>query len=886
MANYKRNMKTSSPLAHWYLGLINCGVAAVLFTAEVSAGGIGISNPPLINVNFGGHLTPAGLNINKVGIAAIGQATNDLWNFYSRDVAPGQWRQNGAITNLQQADGGTTAAGLVVNNLPGAWYNGSSDTMYNGYLYPQSGTASVELTNLPAGRYEVYLYSGQGNFQLQVGSTNYGTLTTFDVPVTNPPAWQAGVQYARFTNVQVAAGQAVKVSLLPGAGGGPCISGLQVLQSAPSTPLTITVQPAGRTVFEGADVAFQVTATGTYPLKYQWSFNGTNLPAATSDTLVVASAAISAAGLYSVRVTNTEGAITSTAAPLTVVRFASNALINVNFGGHLTPEGLSSNKVGVAASGQTTNDLWNFYSRDTASGQWKQDGALSSLQRADGAVTAAGIEVHNLPGAWFNGAIDTMYHGYLYPQSGNATLLMTNLPAGQYDVYLYSGQGNFQLQVGSVDYGVRTTYDVPIVNPQMWREGVQYARFTSVQVATGQAVRVSLLPGAGGGPGISGLQVLQTTLATPPTITVQPAGQTVLAGATASFTATAVGTPPLSYQWRLNGTNLPGATGTLLTLSNVKPASAGNYSVSVTNSFGSALSSNATLTVILPCAPAPTNMVSWWRGEGNGWDQISGNNGVLVNGAGFEAGVVGQAFSFNGSSNSYLEVADSPALRLTNALTIECWAKRLNTSQVHILMEKGGDWTGGQANFELALNDTYSGGKHFGFSFAGGWRGCAVTPDTAWHHYAAVAVSGQTDPTLYIDGVPQTISYRGGAATMSLHASTRPLHIGAQVDPQTGWLYYSSTLIDEPAIFNRPLAASEIQAIYTAGSSGKCPAGVAPWIMTQPAGQTVVAGSAVTFTVSAAGTPQLRYQWRKGGSVLPGSSIPTLELTTWSSPTP
>ena len=100
MANYKRNMKTSSPLAHWYLGLINCGVAAVLFTAEVSAGGIGISNPPLINVNFGGHLTPAGLNINKVGIAAIGQATNDIWNFYSRDVAPGQWRQNGAITNL------------------------------------------------------------------------------------------------------------------------------------------------------------------------------------------------------------------------------------------------------------------------------------------------------------------------------------------------------------------------------------------------------------------------------------------------------------------------------------------------------------------------------------------------------------------------------------------------------------------------------------------------------------------------------------------------------------------------------------------------------------------------------------------------------------------
>ena len=166
----------------------------------------------------------------------------------------------------------------------------------------------------------------------------------------------------------------------------------------------------------------------------------------------------------------------------------------------------------------------------------------------------------------------------------------------------------------------------------------------------------------------------------------------------------------------------------------------------------------------MPCVPPPAGMVSWWRGETNALDQVGGNNGVLVNGVGFEAGVVGQAFRFNASSNSYVEVPDSPTLRLTSALTIECWAKRLNTSQVHILMEKGGDWTGGQSNFELALNDTYAGGQHFGFSFGGGWRGCAVMPDTAWHHYAAVAVNGQIDPVLYIDGVPQPVIYRGGLA--------------------------------------------------------------------------------------------------------------------------
>ena len=39
-------------------------------------------------------------------------------------------------------------------------------------------------------------------------------------------------------------------------------------------------------------------------------------------------------------------------------------------------------------------------------------------------------------------------------------------------------------------------------------------------------------------------------------------------------------------------------------------------------------------------------------------------------------------------------------------------------------------------------------------------------PDAAWHHYAAVAVNGQVNPTLYIDGVPQAINYRVGLATI------------------------------------------------------------------------------------------------------------------------
>ena len=259
------------------------------------------------------------------------------------------------------------------------------------------------------------------------------------------------------------------------------------------------------------------------------------------------------------------------------------------------------------------------------------------------------------------------------------------------------------------------------------------------------------------------------------------------------------------------------------------------------------------------------------------WTRWAGTTGCWRTKPGFAAGLVGQAFSFNASSNSYVQVADSPTLHFTNALTIECWAKRLNASQVHILVEKGGDYTGGQNDYEIALNDTYSGGS-FGFSSGGAARSCVVTPDTAWHHYAVVAVSGQADPILYIDGVQQAITLRSGAGTMNLVASTRALHLGAQLDPQTGWFYYSDTLIDELAIYNRALAAAEIQAIYNAGSAGKCPVGVAPLITTQPASQTVAAGSNVTFAVTAAGTAPLSYQWLLGGTNLAGATGSALAL--------
>ena len=92
-------------------------------------------------------------------------------------------------------------------------------------------------------------------------------------------------------------------------------------------------------------------------------------------------------------------------------------------------------------------------------------------------------------------------------------------------------------------------------------------------------------------------------------------------------------------------------------------------------------------------------------------------------------------------------------------------------------------------------------------------------------------------------------------------------------------------LMDEVSLYSRALSAAEIQAIYNAGSAGKCLTGTPPFISAQPASQTVTVGSTVAFTVTAGGTPPLSYQWRFNGTNLAGANSFTLTLTNVQSPT-
>ncbi len=83
-----------------------------------------------------------------------------------------------------------------------------------------------------------------------------------------------------------------------------------------------------------------------------------------------------------------------------------------------------------------------------------------------------------------------------------------------------------------------------------------------------------------------------------PGISAQPQSLLACSTASASLTVTALGTSPLAYQWRKNGSPLEMATNSALTLANLSSSDAGSYDVVVTNLYGAVTSSVAMLSVV------------------------------------------------------------------------------------------------------------------------------------------------------------------------------------------------------------------------------------------------------------------------------------------------
>ncbi|MGZ5544801.1 MAG: TIGR02597 family protein, partial [Limisphaerales bacterium] len=160
----------------------------------------------------------------------------------------------------------------------------------------------------------------------------------------------------------------------------------------------------------------------------------------------------------------------------------------------------------------------------------------------------------------------------------------------------------------TVNQGQNATFNVSAIGngtlSYQWKfnngaiSGANSSSYTVLGATNGNAGSYTVVVSNGSGNTTSSAAIL--TVIIPPSVTGQPASTTVNQGQNAIFTSTASGTVPLSYQWRFNNGNISGANSSSYTKTSAQPVDAGSYSVVVTNAAGTATSSGAVLTVIVP----------------------------------------------------------------------------------------------------------------------------------------------------------------------------------------------------------------------------------------------------------------------------------------------
>lgn len=327
---------------------------------------------------------------------------------------------------------------------------------------------------------------------------------------------------------------------------------------------------------------------------------------------------------------------------------------------------------------------------------------------------------------------------------------------------------------------------------------------------------------AGRGVGV----VPQITMLTPSSVSGYP-------GFSATFAASVIGSGPFSYQWYQgtnalsNGGNVSGATTLSLTITNVAQGNAGNYTLVVTGSAGSATSPISTLSVGVPPS-TPYNQVvlaagpyAYWRlNETSGTiahDSVGGHDGTY--GSAMQLGGPGQestglfgvgadtaaAIFTQNTTNSWVTV---PALNLnTNTVTIMAWVYPTLVpdpwSGIFMCSTPDTDGIMFRDNSPDTLGMYWNNGS-FWYDGTG-----LIVPANQW---SLVALSVEpTDATLYVMNSSGTNSWFNNTA-MNVEPWSGPARIGN--DPYSINRTFNG-YINEVAVFNRTLTGSQLGQFYS-----------------------------------------------------------------------
>lgn len=360
---------------------------------------------------------------------------------------------------------------------------------------------------------------------------------------------------------------------------------------------SITVRPAAAPVFVvhpralvlqvGQAATFSFSATGSYPRTYQWLKDDAAIAGATGETYTIAAINTSHAGVYSVRVSNAQGGVTSLGASLTVnaatppVIFASSPS-DANY--------THGETVQFSVSMQAGSSPFTY--------QWKKNG-----------VDIAGATTANLRFAPVVPADEGRYSVVVSNVAGSATSREAQLTVRAASrVAIQRQPESITIAEGqSASLSVSVSGSFPVTY-QWSKNGTIIANATSSgysisQVKMADAGNYSVTVSNVLGSVTSTDAVLTVTPPVAPTITRQPASQNINFGSSFGISVQASGTPPMRYQWQRNGTPIAGATSESYSVYDAKATDGGAYTVVVTNAAGSVTSNTASITVAAPNPP-------------------------------------------------------------------------------------------------------------------------------------------------------------------------------------------------------------------------------------------------------------------------------------------
>lgn len=346
-------------------------------------------------------------------------------------------------------------------------------------------------------------------------------------------------------------------------------------------PPVIKTQPQSLSVVEGSSATFRVIAVG-YAATYQWQKNNVNIAGATTATFTIAATALADSGAsYRAIVSNAGGSVTSSAATLTVTPL---------------PLTFTTQPASVTVTEGNSASFTCVGSGSPVSYQWKKGGVAIS------GATNSTFTIASVANTDAGSYTCVATRGAQTATSNPATLTVnlrpptiTTAPASQHvleglPVTLHClGSGtliDYQWRKGGTDIAGATQQD-----------------FTIAAAAADDSGSYSCAIHNTGGTVVTPAAVLTVDLK-PPVITDPPASTSLTEGQGFTLSCGASGTS-VSYHWRKDDSDLPGATSATYSVSSAQLSDSGTYVCVASNSGGTIESASVTVTV-KPPAPEIT----------------------------------------------------------------------------------------------------------------------------------------------------------------------------------------------------------------------------------------------------------------------------------------